>query len=445
MALNQFSVTAFTSRTLGTVLRQQSPFLGLSYRGVQEFEEFSGQKERGYKPADVVSIKIPGYPTSQRGIAVTPEAVTDRVVPYTVSNLDIYNTSYELDIRELSMKVEGGILAFTKDPNGDGNGNKDIDPQAKVYIDNYVVPSALVIKGDLEVTMATKCEQAAFYTPIDRPSKLVPINSYSSISAVDELMNELGFMANRYAIMNNADARGVADSLQNMFNPSINEIITRKARVGGANGGELAGFDLYKSNAIQNTAASPQYILNPTSAGVTVDSVAPDGSTITFAGLGASQTPAITAGTMIAIPTVNLINKVNKKVLETTLVIVAAADADSDAGGLCTVTLSEPLQATGFHQNVDSFPANSDAVEVFPGHRNNYFFVPMGIIANPIPLSEIYGADNSRYNLRGANVDCRTYVQGVVNNGVNSIRMSSLVATLAIPSYLINLISPIPA
>ncbi len=444
MALNSFSVTAFTSRTLGTFLRQQSPFLGLSYRGVQEFEEFS-DSNRGYKPSDVISIKIPGYPTVQRGLSVTPEAITDRVVPYTISNNDIYSTDYTIDIRQLTMKIEGDIIAFTKDPNDDGNGGKDMNPQAKTYIDNYVVPSALVIKGALEIEMATKCQQAAFYTPIDRPSNLVPINSYSSISAVDELMNELGFMANRYAIMNNADARGVADSLQNMFNPSINEIITRKARVGGANGGELAGFDLYKSNAIENTAVSPQYVANPTSTGVTVDSVASDGSTITFAGFAASQTPAITAGTKIALPTVNLINKVNKKTLETTLVIVAAADADSDGAGLCTVTLSEPLQATGFHQQVDSFPSTGDAAEVFPAHRNNYFFVPMGIIANPIPLAEIYGADNSRYSLRGANVDCRTYIQGVANDGENTIRMSSLVATLAVPSYLINLMSPIPS
>lgn len=442
MALNSFSVTQFTSETLGTFLIQQSPFMNLSYRGVQEYEKFS-TNQRGYKLGDTVNIKIPGYPTSQRGVAVTPEAVVDRVVPYTISDNDIYNTSFELDIRESVMKVSGGILAFTEDPNRSGNGDKDLNPQAKTYIDNYVVPSGLVIKGDMEVTLAGKCASAAFYTPIDRVSKLKPINSYSDISGVDELMNELGFMSNRYAIMNNADARGVADSLQNMFNQAINKEITLKARIGGANGGELAGFDLFKSNSIQNVADSAQYLANPTSTGVTISAVAVDGSTITFAGFDPALTPAVTAGTLIAIPTVNLINKVNKKVIETTLVVCAAADADSDGGGLCTVTLSEPLQVTGFHQNVDSFPGIGAAAEVFPGHRNNYFFVPMGIIANPIALDEIHGADNSRFAMQGANVDVRTYVQGVVNNGVNSIRMSSLVPTLAIPSYLINLISPI--
>lgn len=437
MALNSFSVTGFTSRTLGTFLAQQSPFMGLSYRGVDEF----AMSPKGYKPQDTVNIKIPGYPTSQRGLSVTPEPITDRVVPYTVSNNDIYSTSYDLDIREMTMKVVGGILAFTKDPNRDGNGDKGINPQAKEYIDNYVTPSGEVILGDMEVTLATKCKNAAFYTPIDVPGKLGTINSYSKISAVNSLMNQLGFMKrNRFAIMNNSDANAVADSLQNRFSEAANTEITKNARLGGPAFGRLANFDIYESNSIPDQAASIQFGVNPD---IVVDSVAADGSSITFSGLQVSTVGVINAGTMISIPSVNLFNKITKLSLATKLVVVAAADADSTAGGLCTVILSEPLQATGFHQNVDSFPIVTAPAKLFDAHRNNYFFVPMGIIANPVPLGEIYGADNTRYNLKGANVDCRTYIQGVVNNGVNSIRMSTLVPTLAIPSYLINLPSAI--
>lgn len=438
---NEFSVTSFTSRVLGTFLTQQSPFMGLSYRGVPEFEE-SG---RMYASADTVNIKIPGYPTIQRGLTTTAESITDRVVPYVISDTDIYSTSFDLNIRESVMKIVGGIkLVFTSDPNKDGNGGKGMNPQAKAYIDNYVTPSGETILGSLEVELATKCKNAAFYTPVTSNSSLQAVNSYSKISAVNSLMNQLGMMkTQRYGIMNNNDANSVADSLQNMFNTAINDNITKNARLGGPDKGRLANFDIYESNSIPVQESSLQYLANPNSTGVTVDSVASDGSTITFAGIEASTVGVINAGTMISIPTVFLINKVNKLPLATNLVVVAAADADSDAGGLCTVTLSEPLVVTGFHKNVDSLPSNGDAVEVIAGHRNNFFFVPMGIIANPIALQEIFGADNSRYNLRGANVDCRTYIQGVVNNGVNSIRMSTLVPTLGIPSYLINLPSPL--
>ena len=437
---NTFSVTAFTSRVLGTFLAQQSPFMGISYRGIPEFEE-SGKM---YASADTVDIKIPGYPTVQRGLTTTAEDITDRVVPYTISNNDIYSTSFDLNIRESVMKIVGGVLAFTSDPNKDGNGGKGMNPQAKAYIDNYVTPSGEVILGALEVELATKCKNAAFYTPVTSNSSLQAVNSYSKISAVNNLMNQLGFMkTQRYGIMNNTDSNSVADSLQNMFNTAINDNITKNARLGGPDKGRLANFDIFESNSIPNQENSLQYLANPDSTGVTVDSVATDGTTITFAGIEASTVGVINAGTMISIPTVFLINKTNKLSLSTNLVVVAAADADSDAGGLCTVTLSEPLVVTGFHQNVDSFPSNGDPVEVIAGHKNNLFFVPMGIIANPIGLAEIYGADNSRYNLKGANVDCRTYIQGVVNNGVNSIRMSTLVPTLGIPSYLINLPSPL--
>ena len=259
MALNNFSVTGFTSRTLGTFLAQQSPFMGVSYRGVDEF----AMPPKGYKPRDTISIKIPGYPTSQRGMVTVPESIIDRVIPYTVSDNDLYSTSYSIDIRELTMKIEGGILAFTKDPNRDGNGDKGINPQAKEYIDNYVTPSGEVILGDLEVTLATKCKNAAFYTPIDEPGLLSTINSYSKISAVNSLMNQLGFMKrNRFGIMNNIDSNQVANSLQNRFSESANTEITKNARLGGPDFGRLANFDIFESINISGYPTNQRQMLN---------------------------------------------------------------------------------------------------------------------------------------------------------------------------------------
>ena len=51
---NTFSLTAYTSKTLGTFLHQKSPFIALSYRGVREFNDHDS-----YGVGDIVEIKIP--------------------------------------------------------------------------------------------------------------------------------------------------------------------------------------------------------------------------------------------------------------------------------------------------------------------------------------------------------------------------------------------------
>jgi hypothetical protein len=428
---NIFLLTQFTSKTLGTFVKQRCPMLATSYRGVEEFNDHAG-----YGVSDIVNIKKPGYPTLQLGVATTAEAIIDAVQPYTVADTDIYNTSYDVNIRKIKMQVVGGRVAFSGDPNFNPDNAKEINPQAKTMIDNYIYPSAVTIKGGIETSLATKAKNAAFYTPIDTPAKLGSINSYASISSVEALMEELGFITSRYGMMNTTDSKLVADSLQNMFNETINKDITREARLGGPDKGRLASIDIYRSNVIPIQEEAPQFAVSPT---FTVSSVAANGSTITFTGVDAVATVIFNAGSKIAIPSVRLINQVTKKVLETSLVITVAEDAIGDGAGNVLVTLSEPLVAVGMQANVDSLPAAAAPAELFPAHRNNFFYVPMGIIANPIGLGDIVGADNSRYVLRGANVDITCYIQGVVNEGVNTYRMACLCPTLAFPRYLIHL------
>lgn len=428
---NVFSLTAFTSKTLGTFLIQKCSLLATSYRGVEEFNDHPG-----YGVGDVISIKEPGYPAVQRGLSTTAEDIIDAVQPYTISDNDIYNVTYNVNVRKINMQVVGGQVAFSGDPNVNPDNAKEINPQAKMMIDNYIYPAAITIKGAIETEIAEKAKAAAFYTPIDVPAKLGNINSYSDISQVTALQDDLGFMMNRMGVMNVFDGKSVADSLQNMFNETINKNITREARLGGPDKGRLAGQDIYTSNTIPITEEAPQYAVDPN---ITVAAVASDGSTITFSGVDAVTSLLINAGTLISIPSVNLINQVTKRVLSTRLVVCAAEDADGDGAGNVTVTLSQPLVAVGMQANVDSLPAISADAEIFPAHNNNYFYVPMGIIANPVRLGDIVGADNARYTLRGANVDIHTYIQGLVNNFVNTYRMSCLCATLAFPRYLINL------
>ena len=436
---NTFSFTNFVSKTLGTFLENHSNVLSVSYRGVEEFNKATGA---GYAPGDTVDIKIPGYPTVQTGLAVTAEDITDRTVPYTLKEEDIYNVTYQIDIQSIGIDVVGGELAFSGNPYRNPNNDKEINPQAKTLIDNYVFPAGEVINGKIETVIMDKLKAAAFYTPIDLPSKLQVINKYANVSGVRTLMNNLGFMNRRYAFMNEGDYEGVANSLQNMFNEPINRNITQTGAYGEKT---LADFIFTAANTISNTDESPQYAANPSSTGVTVSAISPDGSTITLSGVIVTAGLVLNAGTLVAIPAVKLLNKVTKIALETTFVGVVAADAVGDNAGNVTFTLSEPVVAAGMQANVNILPAPADAALIFPAHRNNYFFVPMGVVANPVKLGRIAGADNNRYQNAAKNMDITAYIQGLVTSGANTFRMSCQCPTLAIPSYVVNLPSVIPS
>lgn len=427
---NTFSLTAFVSKTGSQFLKQDSPLIALSYRGFTELDS-----AKTYAPSDTLNIKIPYYPTATTGLSVSAQDITDLTTPYIISDEDIYNVAYSLDIRELKFHVIGGKTAIV------GNlSSKTIDPAAKYLIDNYSYPTATVLRAKIETVIAEKCRTAAFFTPIDEPSKLKVINSYSDISAITALEDNLGWISKRFCAMNVDDARSVADSLQNMFNESINEKITRTARIGGQARTMLAGQDFFQSNVISITPEAPQFSVNPI---FTVGSISGDGSTITFAGVDTVTSVLFNAGSKISIPSVFLINQANKLSLATKLVICVAEDASGDGAGNCVVTLSEPLVAVGGQAFVDSLPANGVAAELFPAHTNNYCFNPQGIIANPLLLADIAGADNGSYVSSGENVAMNTYVQGVVDNGVNTFRASCLCATKAYARNLINLMGAI--
>ena len=221
-----------------------------------------------------------------------------------------------------------------------------------------------------------------------------------------------------------------------MFNQSINEPITTDGKYQKHG---LASWQFKKSTVIEDTAVSPQYTANPTSTGVTVSAIAGDGSTITLTGVISTTGLVFNAGTRIAFPNTKLFNNVNKITQSQNLVVTVSQDANGDGAGNVTIILSEPLQAAGFHANVNVLPAVSDPALVFNAHKNNYFMIPMGILANPLPLEDIFGADNAEYRRPDGKIILKANYQGVNTNGVNTFRVQTLIPTLAVAPYLIHL------
>jgi hypothetical protein len=102
-----------------------------------------------------------------------------------------------------------------------------------------------------------------------------------------------------------------------------------------------------------------------------------------------------------------------------------------------------PIIVGGPNQNVNrdrkSPGSGAERVVVYPGHKKNYFFVPMGIVANTLQLAEIYGADSASYVSKENDVRISCTAQGVVSTGLNQFRTSMLCPTLAIPDYIVML------
>jgi hypothetical protein len=439
---NSPSLTEFTSRVLGTMFAQKAPFIKLSYRGVSEYD----RSLAGYAVADNVYIKLPGYPTATLGLTSSAESIADRTVAYTISNDDIYSVSFNLNFRELGMHFVDGKAAFMGDPNANSSDPRNINPQAKLFIDNYVSPAYQSINGKLEVTMAEKCGTACSYSPIDDIDSLGAVDSFSSVSSATAMMDELSFTMNRFAIMNVIDENKVSNSLQNMYNPDINALITRESEVGPSTGpqdvgymGRLARQTVYVSNSIGMIEDCLQYTNNPTSSGVTLkwNYASETIDEIVLKGVTSSTDTLITAGTLLSLPDTYWINRTNKSATSKRVVVVASEDAVGDGAGEVTVKLGMSLITSGTHQNINSTLSAGQEVKIFPGHRKNFFFIPMGIVANTLPLTEIYGADNATYVSGVNDVRVRCAAQGTVATGINQFRISVLCPTLAIPEYMV--------
>lgn len=393
---------------------QKNPLYNTANR--KYVEQFSQQM---YATGGTINIKVPSYPAVQRGLAVTPTAIQDLVIPYTITTDDIYNVTRELSVYEEIFNILGKGNALTKD-------------QKQAVVDNYAYPAYQSIAGAVETTAATRLLTTSYLSPIDGIDKLGGINTYSSISQIDTMCEVMKLANDRYLVMNEYDAQTVTDSLQNMFNTSINTNITKNARVGGADKGRLAGFDVYRSTQILPHNAGPE----AGNLGITVTNVSSDGSQITLAGVGAFTNVRIKAGDRISIPSVHLVSPVTFTSTPYRLVVTAAQDANGDGAGNVVVTLSYPLMVNGEHQNVDSLPAPSAPAAVFPDYNPNYAYVPSGLSVVPMRLAQIRGADNST-NAGELKVPVNVYIQGLVEGGTNIFRISTLIGIRAFAPYVI--------
>ena len=419
---NLFDVSTLVAQAMTEFFFQKSPLLNTANR---EYVEQFAQQE--YMTGGTINIKIPGYAAVENGLSVSATDIQDLIVPYTITTNDIYNVTRNLNLFEQRFDIRGGTNALTK-------------PQKKAIVDNYAYPAFQALEAAIETTAANRLLTTAYFSPVDLPSKLAPVNTFSSISQVSEMMDYLKLdQSNRVIMMNITDARRIADSLQNMFNSAINQGITMNARVGGPDKGHLAGFDMFQSTELLTHTAGA---LGAITSGITVSSVNAGGTTITLTGVTSTTSQLVNAGDRFAIPSVNILSPVNGNVLPYGLVVTAATNANGDGAGNVTITISYPLMASGEHANVTAIPSNGATVLSFPSYKMNFAYVPSGLSAVPLMLGDIFGATNS--DAKGDNkCPVKVVAQGSVSSFSNIFRIAMLVGVQAFAPYVVALPSSI--
>lgn len=416
---NAFQVSSLVARTI-TEFNDNINFIYSTAN--QDYVESFEQKM--YATGGTISIKVPGYPQVQTGLSVTPTAIQDLIVPYTITEDDLYSVPRELSILDPQFNILGYDGSLTK-------------PVKDRIVDNYAYPSFLALMARLESELYYKLKIAVWYSPIDELAKLGGVNNFSSVQSVDTLMGKLRLPAqNRSMIFNYDDAATVSSSLQNgFFNGGINEKVTEEAWISGSSDkGRLAALDCYRSNNFFTHESGA--LVGETD--LEVVSVSADGTEIVIQGAPSTTSKLINAGDRISIPSITWVDPVTKTVISTKVVVAAAQDSNGNGSGQVTIVLKYPLLASGEHANVSALPAVSAPVYVFPNYNFNVAYTKSGLSVVPLNMYDIYGAANSESRSEQT-VPVKVNMQGQVTEYQNVFRISQLVGTEAFTPYLVAL------
>ena len=202
------------------------------------------------------------------------------------------------------------------------------------------------------------------------------IDSYGDIDDAAVKLDELSVSRSiaRYASLSPKQSGQLrrASSIQNSFLPSLNEEVTRNARLG-----HLAGFDMLVDQSIKYHTSGGAHT------GVTVKTTVTSGATsVVLTGLPVSTTGVVKAGDTIELTGIKSVNKITLESTGNDIQFVVTADADSDSGGDATVSISPAIisDTNNARRNVDTAVIATTPVVFNPSHRINLAWAQNGLV-----------------------------------------------------------------
>jgi len=430
---NEFATSQLITQYTASYFGLRSWVLKYADIGVSEFQQDASNPTNIYKTGGAIRIEIMGYPSGQRGKVITPEARQTKTVNYVIDpDVDIYNTGEFSDAYEILYFIKGHDKAFRELSQKilADKGYDEIDPDMKNKMNRFAQSSFDVLKDQLERTVAERFVKNAYYCPISDPNQMPTQMTVQYMNDTHSFMNSLGMYGRRFAVLNEKNYNEVVNTFNNQFNNRFSFPALVDNKWPEAN--TLKGFVVMDVNTILSVNNSPQYTQEPTDK-PTVTGLSADGRTLSLSGVISTNGLVFNEGTLLTLESVKYVTGIAKAPTFYTAVFKVTADADGNGDGTVDVQISDAIDATSQHANVNITPAIGSLVTVWPGYLPNNIFLPRGLYANALPLDDVYGSTIGRYTTADRKIMLQTYAQGNVLSLINNFRMSMLNPLLVVP------------
>lgn len=335
--MNTVQTPAWTLRNVGTRLTNSLRFVG------QIDKSYSPEfKQGGAKVGVTVNARLPQRYTVNKGSAFVAQAVTDNLVPITIT--DQANVGIEFDTFTLTMQVDDYKKRYV-DPAGEALANRvDYDGLSRSYQDVYWTTGTPGVVPGSTGTLPQAATQP--YT-----------------SAVTKLY-DAGVSGRKTAVLTPKMHEYLMTGHMTLFTPTA--AIAKNFRTGQF-GGEALGVQGWFMD--QNC---PTHTVGPLGGTPLMNGSTSSGATsIVTDGWTNAAANRLKKGDVIQIAGVYAVNPQSRQSTGSLQDFVVTADVDSDSSGNATIPISPAIIASGQWQTVNAVPADGAAITIF-GHASNY-------------------------------------------------------------------------
>lgn len=378
--------------------------------------DFKGLK---YATGQTINYRLEERYLGGEGATAVSEARVQVIRPLTISKQ--FNTMVEFD---------GFELTFDR-------------ARDEPYLDMMLNPRAKRLANLVEKFICTDNLQTAVYQAIGTPG--VPID-FNTVALTDAYMTELGIPedGNRYFSNSPRVSAGLADSLKNMFNMTVN----RGALLDGFIG-HLSGFDFFKTNflarqisGLGQAGGSPPtgYKLG----GIVTNGPITGGNTISVSGVVASDI-VFRKGDIITFTEaagVFMVNPLNYESLEQTAQFVVTADVTSTVGGTADIPVNPTIVIDGARQNISAAIPNGAQVLLADDHNVSIAFHNQAIVFAAPPIKELKGGVEAVTSYSDLYKMAMTYSLGAdIRNYVQLDRIDIICGVAINPEFAVRVMS----
>lgn len=380
--------------------------------------DFKGLK---YATGQTINYRLEERYLGGEGATAVSEARVQVIRPLTISKQ--FNTMVEFD---------GFELTFDR-------------ARDEPYLDMMLNPRAKRLANLVEKFIGIDNLQDAVYQAIGTPGVAIDFNT---VALTDAYMTELGIPedGNRYFANPPRVSAGLADSLKNVFNMTVN----RGALMDGFIG-HLSGFDFFKSNFLKRhvSGAGGVGAGAPTGyklAGTVTNGPISGGNTISVTGLGqAPGTVVFKKGDILTIDEaagVFMINPLTYEPLEQTAQFVVTADVISAGGNTADIPVNPTIVVSGARQNISAAIPNGAQMYLADDHNVSIAFHNQTIVFAAPPIKELKGGVEAQTSYSDLYKMAMTYSLGAdIRNYVQLDRIDVICGVAINPEFAVRVMS----